>query len=452
MIVRCMALLVSVTFVAQADVPIAQVNETQKILASDGVMDDRFGSVIVSSESYILIGAPFRDELDTNSGAVYVFDAQTFQELRKLVPLDGAAGDRFGSMIAIDGDLAVIGVPKQDAAGEDSGAAYVFDISTGNQMMKLAPSITSMGNEFGSSVAINDEYIAVGARHELVVGFDAGAVYVFDRSSGTEVRRIINDDFIDSSHDEFGARVMILGTDIYISALFNEGYPMSSLDTGTVFVYDLNTGVFVGEFTGAGVTNGDQFGFDLAVSGDRIFVSSGFGGIGLIWDFDIQSLQQLNAYAAPAGSQLLGTYGHAIDVTLSALVTTNPTTSSGGWADARSIETGQVFARFVPSDLAAQDRFGDDAATLGEQVLIGSGFDDDLGARSGSVYVFDIPEFGPCNAADFVGPYGVLNFFDVSEFIIAFVNDEPAADLNGDGLFDFHDVSVFLAAFSGGCP
>lgn len=43
---------------------------------------------------------------------------------------------------------------------------------------------------------------------------------------------------------------------------------------------------------------------------------------------------------------------------------------------------------------------------------------------------------------------GVCNFFDVSIFIRAYVNQEPDADLTGDSLFNFHDVSVFLGAFT----
>ena len=47
---------------------------------------------------------------------------------------------------------------------------------------------------------------------------------------------------------------------------------------------------------------------------------------------------------------------------------------------------------------------------------------------------------------------GILNFFDVSAFLNAFNTAEPSADFTGDGNFDFFDVSAFLNAFSTGCP
>ena len=52
--------------------------------------------------------------------------AQTPCEGIKLVPADGGAFDQFGRAVSIDGDVAVIGAPLNDEAGEDAGAAYVF--------------------------------------------------------------------------------------------------------------------------------------------------------------------------------------------------------------------------------------------------------------------------------------------------------------------------------------
>lgn len=53
--------------------------------------------------------------------------------------------------------------------------------------------------------------------------------------------------------------------------------------------------------------------------------------------------------------------------------------------------------------------------------------------------------------ADLTGD-GLLNFFDVSAFLNAFAAQDPIADFTGDGLFNFFDVSGFLNAFNAGCP
>lgn len=47
---------------------------------------------------------------------------------------------------------------------------------------------------------------------------------------------------------------------------------------------------------------------------------------------------------------------------------------------------------------------------------------------------------------------GVLDFFDVSDFLGDFSAQDPSADMNNDGEFDFFDVQIYLGLFSAGCP
>jgi hypothetical protein len=61
----------------------------------------------------------------------------------------------------------------------------------------------------------------------------------------------------------------------------------------------------------------------------------------------------------------------------------------------------------------------------------------------------DLPEV-PC-AVDFFAD-GILNFFDVSEFLIAFGQQDPRADLFPDKTWNFLDVSLFLTMYGQGCP
>lgn len=53
--------------------------------------------------------------------------------------------------------------------------------------------------------------------------------------------------------------------------------------------------------------------------------------------------------------------------------------------------------------------------------------------------------------ADLTGD-NMLNFFDVSAFLAAYNSMNPIADFTGDGMFNFFDVSAFLSAFNAGCP
>ncbi len=56
----------------------------------------------------------------------------------------------------------------------------------------------------------------------------------------------------------------------------------------------------------------------------------------------------------------------------------------------------------------------------------------------------------PCPAD--INNDGDLNFFDVSEFLQLFDNQDPIADFNADDFWNFFDISAFLTAFADGCP
>ncbi|MCL4219941.1 MAG: choice-of-anchor B family protein [Phycisphaerales bacterium] len=47
---------------------------------------------------------------------------------------------------------------------------------------------------------------------------------------------------------------------------------------------------------------------------------------------------------------------------------------------------------------------------------------------------------------------GVLDFFDVQDFLADFAAHDPSADLTGDGMHNFFDVQMYLATFAAGCP
>ncbi len=47
---------------------------------------------------------------------------------------------------------------------------------------------------------------------------------------------------------------------------------------------------------------------------------------------------------------------------------------------------------------------------------------------------------------------GVLNFFDISAYLSAFGAGDLVADFNNDGVLNFFDISAFLAEFAAGCP
>lgn len=75
-----------------------------ELLASDGAEGDFFGDAVSISGDVSIVGAPGDRDNGTDSGSAYVYRFNGFEwyEEAKLVPSDGAAGDFFGTSVAVD--------------------------------------------------------------------------------------------------------------------------------------------------------------------------------------------------------------------------------------------------------------------------------------------------------------------------------------------------------------
>jgi hypothetical protein len=87
-----------------------------KLTASDAAADDRFGSVAIS-DNMALVGANGNDDDGSDSGSAYLFDVTTGNQLAKLTASDAAAGDLFGRSVAISGNTALVGATGGDGSG-----------------------------------------------------------------------------------------------------------------------------------------------------------------------------------------------------------------------------------------------------------------------------------------------------------------------------------------------
>jgi hypothetical protein len=118
--------------------------EEDKLLASDGAAGDQFGHAVSISGNVALVGAYLDDDSGTDAGAAYVFrwNGSSWLEEQKLLASDGDANDRFGSSVSISGDVALVGAFWDDDNSTDAGAAYLFkivDSSTPNKAMPWIP-------------------------------------------------------------------------------------------------------------------------------------------------------------------------------------------------------------------------------------------------------------------------------------------------------------------------
>lgn len=172
----------------------------------------------------------------TEVGALYVYDKNDLNAAPKVLRSQlEAQGYQFGNTVAAYVDVIAVGEHKagQGANITSSGAVHLFDDS-GKFIRSLTPTSTTLdsGDEFGSEIAINDNFIAITAAGDDDTGQDTGAVYIFDKVTGIELAKITN-----NQTKGFAESIELDGDQVYIGAIKDsEG----KTESGAVFQYDLS--------------------------------------------------------------------------------------------------------------------------------------------------------------------------------------------------------------------
>jgi hypothetical protein len=319
-----------------------------KLFSSDVLASDEFGVAVAIDADTIVVGAFLDDDGGSASGSAYVFVrvGNTWTQQAKLTATDGAANDRLGRSVAIDGDTIVAGAFRDDVGGGDSGSAYVFT-RTGSTWMQEAKLFATDGDaddEFGRTVAIDGDTIVVGAIRDEDYGTDSGSAYVFVRSGVTwveEAKLVATDG---AAGDEYGRAVAISGDTVIVGS-FRDDDGGENAGSAYVFVRSGTSWTQEAKLLASDRAANDRFGRAVAVRGDS-------AAIGAFLDDDV---------ASASGSVYL-------------FSRTGTTWSEEG--------------KLVAADGAANDEFARSLSFDGATLVAGSRRDDDNGDQSGSAYVF----------------------------------------------------------------
>ncbi len=153
-----------------------------------------FGAAIALDGRWLAIGAPHDSHDAFRAGAVHVFESQgsAWVHRFRLVDPDPEVGAEFGSSVAIEDGLLLVGSPRRDSAPSPSGAGTSEVIDQGTVSMFAlygdswihhatvkSPSGTVSGR-FGHCVAVRGSRVAVGAPNEdSSSGIRCGGVHLF---------------------------------------------------------------------------------------------------------------------------------------------------------------------------------------------------------------------------------------------------------------------------------
>ena len=240
------------------------------------------GTSVAVSGDYAVAGQPAFSSL-TSSAVVYHLDGTKWQKVATLRASDGVDGDRFGTSVAFQNDVIVVGSPRSNAGASSSGSLYVFEMPVGGWQGEISETAkltqANPANAYlGQSVAIDGDVIVAGAPYLLVspIYNSSGAVFVFEKSgshwsSMTQSAKLLN------SSPSKGAN---LGWDVDIDGdIIVAGSPGYSSSKGRAFVFK-RSGAYWTNMSSQTATLSAQYGLSNEKFGSSVSVDNNIIVIG----------------------------------------------------------------------------------------------------------------------------------------------------------------------------
>ncbi|HQR36700.1 MAG TPA: putative Ig domain-containing protein, partial [Blastocatellia bacterium] len=328
--------------------------QTHLLTAPNGSADDFFGGAVAIDGDTIVVGA-LKDDFagDADRGSVYVFarNGGTWGFQAYLSSSDGAAGDVFGSSVAISGDTMLVGSPGKSLGFSSQGAAYIFLRNAAgfwSEVQQLTGSNPAMNDQFGGGVALEGDTALIAAKNDDFADVtDKGSVYYFKQQSPNvwaEVQKFTPSDGNNGAW--FGTSIALNGNLCIIGAVLGDN---GVTNGGSAYIYALNgsTWTLQQKLTASDASSNDYFGVSVALSGDWAVVGAQFDAV--------------NGNANRGSAYMFRR-------------------DQGVWTQQKKL---------VATDGATGDWLGSAVALSGEQALVGAQHDDVAGVvDKGSVYVF----------------------------------------------------------------
>jgi hypothetical protein len=256
--------------------------QQQKLTASDAAVGVGFGKSVAMKDDTIIIGAPHDDDIVTGSGSAYIFkwDGSNWAQYQKLNSSIPGINDWFGWSVAISGTNAIVGATGDDDKGMDSGTASVFlwNGSSWVHQQTLTASDGAGGDMFGNSVAIDDDWVLVGAVNDSDRGTSSGSAYIY-KWNGTiwiQQQKFTADESMVLGYIGETNSVGINNTMAVVGACGDDDKGPFS---GSVYIlhWDGSNWVQHQKLTASDGAVGEYFGLGVAISDDWVFVGASYG-------------------------------------------------------------------------------------------------------------------------------------------------------------------------------
>jgi hypothetical protein len=401
-------------------------------------LHDQFGSAVAIDRDLMVIGASYDHQAAPYAGALYVYRAtgDSWVLQQKITASIAKKNDLLGSAVAASGDLIVAGAPGDDGF---RGAVYVFQLQMGvwTQVAKLVAPDLEEKSQFGDSVALSVTDagpVLAGGAHAWwpnVEGF--GAVHVYRRTAEVWEWEAELAPADGEPHRGFGLSVDLDGNQVFVG---------SPLSPSAVYVFSHSGGDWIENciLVPLDPFQGQFFGADVDVDGKTAVVGTWAYG-----EFEpLPGAAYVFGAAGGEWSQIAKlTPSDGMDEEFGIKVALEGDTAVVG---ALQAESAYVYAR-TPNGWIEQAQLALtglvniwDVDLQGHRLAVGD--------RAETVVLYQLCEL-PCYAD--LDNSGDLTLFDFLTFINVFNAEDEAADCDVNGSLDLFDFLCFVNAFNTGC-
>jgi len=406
--------------------------------------DDNFGFAVDVSQTRIAVSAPNEDTIGgNNSGKVYVYDAEDNTLLHTIenpnaysTPQD----DQFGYSISLSNNYMSVGAPfEDDASGNSSGKAYIYNSNTGTLLHTITNPDTispALNDNFGQVVATSETYTAVSAPGEqgtrtltntfsfafgsTTAGTGSVAIDLNSLTGGTANSVVINsvdvrgdlsdsNEFINLKLSTAGSYDTYQGTvdsDDYENYAWLGGNPVLS---GGLFTVDYDVPATV-NFSPPGMPTGFVWQARINMTVNYTTVGSNSGAVYLYENSTGNSVYTF-VNPNPSGPVVNDVFGKSIALTDTHLVIGAPGEGS---------DTGKVYVYEIPTGSTkytitnptifgsgTEDRFGASVDINDQYFIVGAPNEDDIDFSSaGAAYIYDLTDGSVVHILENVDGFG----------------------------------------------
>lgn len=444
-------------------------NQVAALDASDGTSGDQFGQAVALSGQTLAVGAPMAENGGSNRGAVYIHEQdlggpENWGERIKISDPQVADNRRFGTALALENDLLVVGVPRDGQLGTNAGAAYVHlkdqgGVDNWGNLLKLLGLGTDANDVFGTAIAISGDVVAIGAPKA-----GPGKVFLHGRNTGGAnafglVKVVVGAGL--GSGDRFGETLVLEGDTLVVSAMGDDD---EASNAGALYVFEKDLGGVDNwgertKLTIPGSNSGDELGTSLALSGDTLAAGAprsdfSFTSSGRVYLFerdhtgaDQWGLFRIFEGRDPAASDEFGaSVGLVGDSLMVGVTGKDEFANNGGAVEIYSRDHGGTdnwgyAARTAAVTMANGDDFGARLALEGLVGAVGAPLANPNGNNSGSVTIFTVDVGSPPPA----GTQSIVLVSDANATLnlAATANTRRVVwvDLNNDGFQDLLELN-----------